>query len=62
MGDEIVYFPQGHHLYLDTVRSKKLFEINNKTLPWAKLHLRVIIYDVSRFKPNGVRFVGSRIC
>lgn len=41
MGDELVYFPQGHHLYLDAVRTKKIYEINSKTLPWTKLQLRV---------------------
>lgn len=41
MGDQLVYFPQGHHLYLEAVRVKKIYEVNSKTLPWAKLHLRV---------------------
>jgi hypothetical protein len=40
MGDQLVYFPQGHHLYLDAVRTKKIYEINSKTLPWTKIHLR----------------------
>ncbi|EEZ97170.1 Bromodomain and WD repeat-containing protein 3-like Protein [Tribolium castaneum] len=40
MGDELVYFPQGHHLYLEAVRTKKIYEINSKTLPWTKMHLR----------------------
>lgn len=41
MGDELVYFPQGHHLYLDAVRTKKIYEVNSKNLPWTKIHLRV---------------------
>lgn len=41
MGDEIVYFMQGHQLYLNMVEIKKLYEINTKELPWNKLVIKV---------------------
>lgn len=41
MGDEIVYFMQGHQLYLNMVEIKKLYEINTKELPWNKMLIRV---------------------
>ena len=36
MGDELVYFRQGHQLYVDAIQSKKLYEVNPKDLPWTK--------------------------
>lgn len=41
MGDEIVYFRQGHQLYVDAVQSKKVYEVNPKDLPWIKAKLKV---------------------
>ncbi|XP_015116795.1 bromodomain and WD repeat-containing protein 3 [Diachasma alloeum] len=40
MGDEIVYFRQGHSLYLDAVRNKKVYELGAKCEPWNKVNLR----------------------
>lgn len=44
MGDEVVYFKQGHQLYLEMVKTRKLYEVNVKDLPWTKLELKVIFY------------------
>lgn len=46
MGDEIVYFMQGHQLYLNMVEIKKLYEINTKELPWNKMQIRVNMYFI----------------
>lgn len=43
MGDEIVYFRQGHQLYIDAVRTKNVYEIGPKNVPWSKTHIRVSI-------------------
>lgn len=40
MGDEIVYFRQGHKLYLDAVRNKKVYELGPRCEPWAKTNIR----------------------
>lgn len=41
MGDEIVYFMQGHQLYLNMVELKNLYEIITKELPWNKISIKV---------------------
>lgn len=41
MGDEIVYFMQGHQLYLNMVDIKNLYEVSAKELPWNKISIRV---------------------
>lgn len=43
MGDEVVYFKQGHQLYIDAVKSKQIYEVNPKDLPWLKTQLKVCI-------------------
>ncbi|XP_049806710.1 PH-interacting protein [Schistocerca nitens] len=40
MGDEVVYFRQGHQLYLNAVRNKKLYDLGNRCEPWAKQTIR----------------------
>ncbi|XP_068153954.1 bromodomain and WD repeat-containing protein 3 [Drosophila tropicalis] len=34
MGDEIVYFRQGHHRYLEAVRAKKVYKLSHSSEPW----------------------------
>lgn len=41
MGDEIVYFRQGHQLYIDAIREKKVYEVNPKDVPWMKGTIKV---------------------
>lgn len=43
MGDEIVYFRQGHKKYLDAVKAHKIYEVNKSCEPWSKLNLKVSI-------------------
>lgn len=40
MGDEVVYFRQGHERYLQTVRNKKVYKMSNNSEPWSHLDLR----------------------
>lgn len=43
IGDEVVYFKQGHLLYLEAVKNKKLYEVNPKDIPWNKCEIKVLI-------------------
>uniref|UniRef100_A0A0P6ELS4 Wd repeat domain-containing-like protein n=1 Tax=Daphnia magna TaxID=35525 RepID=A0A0P6ELS4_9CRUS len=36
IGDEIIYFRQGHELYVNIVKQKKIYEVNPSSLPWSK--------------------------
>ncbi|KAL9871562.1 bromodomain and WD repeat-containing protein 3 isoform X1 [Glossina fuscipes] len=40
MGDEVVYFRQGHHRYLEAVRLKKLYKVSHSSEPWNFRTLR----------------------
>ncbi|XP_052866159.1 bromodomain and WD repeat-containing protein 3 [Anopheles cruzii] len=40
MGDEVVYFRQGHQRYLEAVRTKSVYSLGNRCEPWATLDLR----------------------
>ena len=44
MGDEIVFFRQGHQFYLDAVRTKKVYELGPRCEPWAKMHIKAMEY------------------
>jgi hypothetical protein len=39
IGDIVMYFVQGHELYMNEVKDKKMYEIDEKTLPWNKCEL-----------------------
>uniref|UniRef100_A0A6Q2YSU0 Bromo domain-containing protein n=1 Tax=Esox lucius TaxID=8010 RepID=A0A6Q2YSU0_ESOLU len=41
MGDELMYFRQGHQAYVRAVRRAKAYSINPQKQPWNKLNLRV---------------------
>lgn len=34
MGDEVVYFRQGHELYVNAVKNSKAYELDETSLPW----------------------------
>ncbi|KAB7498071.1 Bromodomain and WD repeat-containing protein 3, partial [Armadillidium nasatum] len=38
MGDEIMYFRQGHQLYVEAVLSRQLYQIDKRSLPWIRKH------------------------
>lgn len=40
MGDEVVYFRQGHQRYLEAVRTKSVYRLNANCEPWQNLDLR----------------------
>lgn len=41
MGDEIVYFRQGHKRYLDAVETKQIYDLSRSNEPWTQLKLKV---------------------
>jgi len=47
MGDEVMYFRQGHQLYLNAVRAKNVYEVGPRSEPWARQAIRVshIMWD-----------------
>ncbi|XP_015274333.1 PREDICTED: bromodomain and WD repeat-containing protein 3 [Gekko japonicus] len=40
MGDEIIYFRQGHEAYVRAVRKAKIYSVNLQKQPWNKMELR----------------------
>lgn len=40
MGDEVVYFRQGHERYFECITTKKLYQLTGKYEPWQQLELR----------------------
>lgn len=48
MGDEVMYFCQGHQLYVEAVINRKLYAVDKRSLPWIRKHnLRVSFYYVT---------------
>ena len=46
MGDEVIYFRQGHQFYLSAVRAKNVYEVGPRSEPWARQKIRVSMYSV----------------
>ncbi|ELW67902.1 Bromodomain and WD repeat-containing protein 1 [Tupaia chinensis] len=46
MGDEVIYFRQGHEAYIEAVRRNNIYEVNPNKEPWRKMDLR--FYDEAR--------------
>ncbi|XP_053168906.1 bromodomain and WD repeat-containing protein 1 isoform X2 [Hemicordylus capensis] len=40
MGDEVIYFRQGHEAYIEAVRKNNIYELNPHKEPWRKMILR----------------------
>uniref|UniRef100_A0A8D2Q6Z4 Bromodomain and WD repeat domain containing 1 n=1 Tax=Varanus komodoensis TaxID=61221 RepID=A0A8D2Q6Z4_VARKO len=40
MGDEVVYFRQGHEAYIEAVRKNNIYKLNPHKEPWRKMILR----------------------
>ncbi|CAI9591491.1 unnamed protein product, partial [Staurois parvus] len=40
MGDEVIYFRQGHEAYVRAVRKAKIYSVNLQKQPWNKTELR----------------------
>lgn len=40
MGDEVVYFRQGHARYFECVQTKKVYQLTGKYEPWQQLEIR----------------------
>nr|XP_020663375.1 bromodomain and WD repeat-containing protein 3 [Pogona vitticeps] len=40
MGDEVIYFRQGHEAYVRAVRKAKIYSVNMQKQPWNRMELR----------------------
>uniref|UniRef100_G1RRQ8 Bromodomain and WD repeat domain containing 1 n=1 Tax=Nomascus leucogenys TaxID=61853 RepID=G1RRQ8_NOMLE len=52
MGDEVIYFRQGHEAYVEAVRRNNIYELNPNKEPWRKMDLR----DQELVKIVGIRY------
>ncbi|KAM9853761.1 bromodomain and WD repeat-containing protein 3 [Aulostomus maculatus] len=52
MGDEVIYFRQGHEAYVEAVGRSELYHINLDKQPWKKMELR----DQEFVKITGIRY------
>ncbi|KAG7319574.1 hypothetical protein KOW79_016717 [Hemibagrus wyckioides] len=52
MGDEVIYFRQGHEAYVDAVCRSNLYPINLDKQPWKKMDLR----DQEFVKITGIKY------
>ncbi|XP_041659062.1 bromodomain and WD repeat-containing protein 3 isoform X2 [Cheilinus undulatus] len=52
MGDEVIYFRQGHEAYVEAVNRSELYPINLDKQPWKKMDLR----DQEFVKITGIKY------
>uniref|UniRef100_A0A6Q2XBR1 Bromo domain-containing protein n=1 Tax=Esox lucius TaxID=8010 RepID=A0A6Q2XBR1_ESOLU len=52
MGDEVIYFRQGHEAYVEAVSRNNLYPINMEKQPWRKMELR----DQEFVKITGIKY------
>ncbi|XP_044940428.1 bromodomain and WD repeat-containing protein 1 isoform X1 [Mustela putorius furo] len=52
MGDEVIYFRQGHEAYIEAVRRSNIYELKPNKEPWRKMDLR----DQELVKIVGIRY------
>ncbi|XP_056229345.1 bromodomain and WD repeat-containing protein 3 [Seriola aureovittata] len=52
MGDEVIYFRQGHEAYVEAVSRSELYHINLDKQPWKKMELR----DQEFVKITGIKY------
>ncbi|XP_069727629.1 bromodomain and WD repeat-containing protein 1 [Phaenicophaeus curvirostris] len=52
MGDEVIYFRQGHEAYIEAVRRNNIYKLNPHKEPWRKVVLR----DQELVKIVGIRY------
>ncbi|KAJ8400340.1 hypothetical protein AAFF_G00397230 [Aldrovandia affinis] len=52
MGDEVIYFRQGHEAYVEAVSRNNLYPINLEKQPWRKMDLR----DQEFVKITGIKY------
>uniref|UniRef100_A0A8C9ZSM8 Bromodomain and WD repeat domain containing 1 n=1 Tax=Sander lucioperca TaxID=283035 RepID=A0A8C9ZSM8_SANLU len=52
MGDEVIYFRQGHEAYVEAVSRNELYPINLDKQPWKKMELR----DQEFVKITGIKY------
>ena len=59
IGDIVMYFIQGHELYINEVKEKKMYEIDEKTLPWNKGESMEVRRTILLSSRHSVRSGGS---
>uniref|UniRef100_A0A3P8NEQ6 Bromo domain-containing protein n=1 Tax=Astatotilapia calliptera TaxID=8154 RepID=A0A3P8NEQ6_ASTCA len=52
MGDEVIYFRQGHEAYVEAVSRSELYDINLEKQPWKRMELR----DQEFVKITGIKY------
>uniref|UniRef100_I3JDB2 Bromodomain and WD repeat domain containing 1 n=1 Tax=Oreochromis niloticus TaxID=8128 RepID=I3JDB2_ORENI len=52
MGDEVIYFRQGHEAYVEAVSRSELYHINLEKQPWKRMELR----DQEFVKITGIKY------
>uniref|UniRef100_A0A674MR87 Bromodomain and WD repeat domain containing 3 n=1 Tax=Takifugu rubripes TaxID=31033 RepID=A0A674MR87_TAKRU len=58
MGDELIYFKQGHQAYVRAVRRAKAYSINPQKQPWNRLNLRsCFLMDLYHDMPDVIDFL-----
>ncbi|XP_057379447.1 uncharacterized protein LOC130701496 [Daphnia carinata] len=65
IGDEVMYFRQGHELYVNTVKQKKLYEVNPSSLPWSKqtIHQQELVRIICvTYEIEPPRLVCLKLC
>jgi bromodomain and WD repeat domain-containing protein 1/3 len=48
MGDEVVYFRQGHELYISAVKVNNVYDLDEQTLPWNNPSLQIGVQEFCR--------------
>jgi hypothetical protein len=62
IGDIVMYFIQGHELYINEVKEKKMYDIDEKTLPWNKCESIDVRIEEFEFVFNIEIFLGCGMC
>lgn len=53
IGDDVVYFRQGHELYVRAVKEKNIYELDESTLPWNQIDQNNATVNESNMTDNG---------
>ena len=48
IGDEVVYFRQGHHLYIEAVKNNGTYEIDEASLPWVNSKRQIEVQEICK--------------
>ena len=48
IGDEVVYFSQGHRLYVEAVKNTSAYEIDDTSLPWNNVKTKIDVQEICK--------------